>query len=72
MVYWIGHLTGLQQNILQQHPIVYGRQKARHGSNLPYLGRRRLPFIGGIEVRLAHQLPGKPAAGVGGKHTGSN
>ena len=26
-------------------------------------GRRRLPFVGGIDIRLAHQLPGKPAAG---------
>ena len=34
-------------------------------------GRKRLPFTGGIDVRLAHQLPGKPAAGAGGKHVGS-
>ena len=34
-------------------------------------GERRLPFIGGIDVRLAHQLPGKPAAGAGGKRVGS-
>ena len=27
-------------------------------------GRRRLPFIGGIDVGLAHQLPGQPAAGA--------
>ena len=31
--------------------------------------RKRLPFIGGIDVRWAHQLPGKP--GAGGKHAGS-
>ena len=28
-------------------------------------GRRRLPFIEGIDIRLAHLLPGKPAAGQG-------
>ena len=27
--------------------------------------RRRLPSIGGIDVRLAHQLPRKPVAGAG-------
>ena len=26
-------------------------------------GKGRLPVIGGIDVRLAHQLPGKPAEG---------
>ena len=34
-------------------------------------GRSKLPFIGGIEVRLTHQLPRKPAAGAGGKHVDS-
>ena len=28
-------------------------------------GRKRLPFIEGIDIRLPHQLPGKPAAGAG-------
>lgn len=28
-------------------------------------GRKRLPFIAGIDIRLPHQLPGKPAAGAG-------
>ena len=37
-------------------------QQTRHGSNLRYLG------VKGIEVRLTHQLPGKPAARAGGKH----
>lgn len=27
-------------------------------------GRRRLPFIGGTDIRLAYQLPRKPAAGA--------
>lgn len=31
--------------------------------------RRRLPFIRGIDIRLA-QLPGEPAAGAGSKHIG--
>ena len=34
-------------------------------------GRKRLSSIGSIDVRLSHQLPGKPAAGAGGKHVGS-
>ena len=33
--------------------------------------RRRLPVIGGIDVSLAYQLPGKPEAGARGKHVGS-
>ena len=28
-------------------------------------GRKRLPFIEGIDIRLPHQLLGKPAAGAG-------
>ena len=32
--------------------------------DLTLLKPGRLPFIGGIDVRLAHQLPGKPAAGA--------
>ena len=34
--------------------------------------RSQLPFIEGLDIRLAPQLPGKPAAGVGGKHTDSS
>ena len=34
-------------------------------------GRRRLPLIEGIDVQLAHQLPGKPEAGGGSKLVGS-
>ena len=30
--------------------------------------RGRLPFIGASYAMLSHQLPGKPAAGPGGKH----
>ena len=34
-------------------------------------GRGRLPVIDGTDIGLAHQLPGKPVAGAGGKHVGS-
>ena len=34
-------------------------------------GRRRLPTIGGSDVRLAHQLLGKPVAAAEGKYAGS-
>ena len=33
--------------------------------------RRRLPAIGGSDVRLAHQLPRKPVAVAEGKYVGS-
>ena len=32
--------------------------------DLTLLKSGRLPFIGGIDVRLVHQLPGRSAAGV--------
>lgn len=48
---------------LEQHATMYGRQWARLSSHLRYSGERRLPLIGGIDVQLAHQLPGKPEAG---------
>ncbi|KAB1266996.1 hypothetical protein Cadr_000018065 [Camelus dromedarius] len=38
------------------------RWRAGHGNSLHYPGRRRLQSIGGTDTRLAHQLPGKPAA----------
>ena len=41
-------------------------------ANFATCGRRRLPFIGGIDVRLPQQLPGKPAAEAGGKHISSH
>ena len=34
-------------------------------------GEKGPPFKGGTDVSLAHQLPGKPAPGAGGKHVGS-
>ena len=33
---------------------------------------RRLLFIGGIGILLAYQLPGKPEAGEGSEHVGSD
>ena len=41
------------------------------GATFAPQGSGKLPFIVGIEVRLASQLPGKPVAGAGGKHAGS-
>jgi len=36
------------------------------------MGEEEAPFIGGIDIRLAHQLPGKLVAGAGGKQEGSD
>ena len=62
------------------------KSEAKHWSNMPpctadsgqdsaaifaIQGRQRLPFTGGIDVQLAHQLPGKPEAGKGSKLVGS-
>lgn len=62
------------------------KSEAKHWSNRPpcaadsgkdsaaifaIQGRWRLPFIGGIDVQLARQLPGKPEAGGGSKLVGS-
>ena len=62
------------------------KSEAKHWSNMPpctaasgqdsaaifaIQGRWRLPFIGGIGVQLAHQLPGKPEAGKGSRLVGS-
>ena len=63
-VHWIENLTSPKQNVLEWQPTTYGREQAEHDSNLHYLWRRRLPFIGEIDIRWAHQLPGKPATGA--------
>ena len=68
-VYWLGILTSLLA--LERHPITDSREQAGHSSRLHYGGGVELPFIGGIDFRWAHQLPGKPATGTGGKHVGS-
>lgn len=54
--------------VLEQHPTVCGRRQTGRGSSPPSSGNKRLPFIGGVDVRLAYQSPGKPAAWAGGKH----
>lgn len=46
-----------------------GRQKAT--TTFMPQARKRLPFLGETDVRVAHQLPGKQAAGTGGRHRGS-
>ena len=76
-VYWIGNPTRLKQKVLEQQSIMYGRRaggragrQAGHDNKLTQ-GRKRLPFIEGIDFRLAHQLPEKPVAGAGSKHVDS-
>ena len=69
IVYGIGDLLNLKQKVLGQHPIMYGRWEARHDSNLHNWGRR-LPFLGAVDVRLTHQLPGKSIERSGDKHIG--
>lgn len=53
----MGELTGLEL-IGLEHP-----QFAGCGSSLGSLGMGRLPFIGGIDIRLVHWLLEKPAEG---------
>jgi len=36
-------------------------QKAGYYSNLCSGGKGRLPITGGIDIKLGHQLPGKPS-----------
>ena len=64
VVYWTGDLTRLKQRVLEQHPTVYSRWQARHGSHLGYSGEKEAAIYRGTDVRLAHQSPGKPAAGA--------
>ena len=47
--------------VLDWHPSVCYSQQAGHGSSLHSGKRRRLPIIGRIDIRLAHQLPGELA-----------
>ena len=49
--------------VLEQHPTVCGTWLAGHGSSLRSQGQREVTSYGGIDFRLAHQLPGKPAEG---------
>ena len=58
-----------ERKALEQHP----PWTADSGQDIVFAtwGRRRLPFIGGIDIKLVNQLPGKPAAGAGSKCVGS-
>lgn len=51
--------AGLKQKVLEQQPVDYSGQTI--AVIFPTRGRRRLLFIGEIEVRLAGQLPRKSA-----------
>ena len=67
--YCIGDLILLKQKVLEWHPLCVRWVGATRTFRTP--GRRRLPFLAEIAVRLAHQLPGKPVAGARGKHVDS-
>ena len=67
MAYWIRGLNTSET----KGPLRPADGRQDMAAILTSWGRRKLPFIGGIDFRLAHQLPGKPAAGAGGKHVGS-
>ena len=56
IVYWIGNLTSPEQGAGVRPQSV---QQIGPGSNLALRGRS-LPFKGTTDIRLAHQLPGKP------------
>ena len=45
--------------------IMFGKEQADCRNNLVTWKKRRLWFTGRIDIRLVHQLPGKPATGVG-------
>ena len=62
-IYWIGNLTSPKRSPgVTPHHV----QQTVAGPSSSLLEGRgwNLPVIGGIDVRLAHQLPGKPAAGA--------
>ena len=65
MVYWTGYLMHPKQKGLEQHPHCERQPAGRTLQAIcTAMGRWRLPFIGGSDVTLAHQLPRKPAAGA--------
>lgn len=55
----MGGLTYLKQVLENPHATDSGQAWEQ---SLPPGGKRRLLFIQRIDIRLAHQLPGKPAA----------
>ena len=71
-VYGLGHLIRLKQKSwIKPHCVWQTAGRTRQESFL-LRGRRRLSLIGGIDIRLVHQLPGKPAAEAGGKQGSSH
>ena len=63
MIYWTGDLNTSKQSPKATPHHVWqtdGRQDMAAISATP--GIRRLPFTGETDLRLTHQLPGKPAA----------
>ena len=59
--YCKGDLTSLKRKFLEQHPP--SCIASNRGSHLCSLGEEA-PFSGAIDVKVAHQLPGKPVAGA--------
>ena len=74
-IHWIRNLTSQKQRSQSDTPPpkAEGGQAGGQDTTTVFTAwrRGRLPFIGGINLRLAHQLSGKPAAGAGGKLVGS-
>ena len=68
MAYWMWHLTQSKQKPWSYTP----PQRAEGSQDVTAIfatqGRRKLPFIGGIDIRLAYKLPTKPAAGAKGRY----
>ena len=58
-----------EAKVLERHSAMYDTEQ--NTAATPPTLKRRLPFIGGRELRLAHQLPGKPTARAESKHVGS-
>ena len=58
---WIGKLTSQKQSPGATPHHVQQTVRQDMATKMAAGEKERLPFIGGIEVRLAHQLPGKPA-----------
>ena len=70
----VGYRHGLDLVLLWlwRRQAVVAKDGRQQQSSLQGIGKvRRVPVVGGIDVRLAHQLPGIPAAGSGGNHVRS-
>ena len=66
-VYCTGDLTCLKQRSWSDTPPWPADGKQNMVAIFTTRVRRKLPLIGESDVRLTHQLAGKPAAGAGGK-----